>query len=182
MQLKNIAPRYLKTVSRLLLIITLAFPLFLTAEEIVISPAYIPEGSVLDLTYNPPLDPYYCDSNPVECQPLLSIVPKFKLVEQTTSKQWALFFTFQVLDVYSTSKAIKYDCIREINPLYTERPSDARLVATKTLLLAPALLYDDGYKKITPEELDNSNMLYMFVVANNFRLLNEAKRNCNKIR
>ena len=182
MQLKNIAPRYLKTVSRLLIILTVIFPLFLTAEEIVISLAYLPEGRLLDLTYDPPLDPYYCDSNPVECQPLPSIVPKFVLVEQTTSKQWFTFFTFQLLDVYSTSKALKYDCIKEINPLYTERPSDTRIIATKTLLLAPALLYNDGYKKITPEELDNSNMLYMFVVANNFRLLNEAKQNCNKIR
>ena len=154
-----------------LFLILLTLPLLAIAEEV-----------VLDLSYNPPIDFNYCKNNPPECEPIPSIVPKFKLVEQTTSKQWALFFTFQVLDVYSTSKAIKYDCIREINPLYTERPSDARLVATKTLLLAPALLYDDGYKKITPRELDNSNMLYMFVVANNFRLLNEAKDYCNKIR
>ena len=136
----------------------------------------------LDLTYNPPLDPYYCDNNPVECQPLPSKMPKFDIVERTTTVQWVTFFTFQVLDVYSTSKAIKYDCITEINPLFTETPSDVRLVATKTLLLAPALLYNDGYKKITPEELDNSNMLYMFVVANNFRLLNDAKKTCTKIR
>ena len=31
-------------------------------------------------------------------------------------------------------------------------------------------------------ELDNTNMLYAAVVGNNYRLLNEAKRNCNKIR
>ncbi len=154
-----------------LFLILLTLPLLAIAEEV-----------VLDLTYNPPLDPYYCDSNPAECQPLPSIVPKFKLVEHTTSKQWLAFWTFQILDVYSTSKALKYDCIKEINPLYTEYPNDARLVATKTLLLAPALLYNDGYKKITPRELDNTNMLYMFVVANNFRLLNEAKDTCNKIR
>ena len=136
----------------------------------------------LDLTYNPPIDPYYCDNNPVECRPLPSILPKFEIQERTTTVQWVTFFTFQVLDAYSTSRAIKYDCIREINPLYTERPSDTRIIATKTLLLAPALLYNDGYIKITPDELDNTNMLYMFIVANNFRLLNEAKDTCNKIR
>ena len=154
-----------------LFLILLTLPLLAIAEEV-----------VLDLSYNPPIDFNYCKNNPPECGPIPSIIPKFELVEQTTSKQWAVFFTFQVLDVYSTSKAIKYDCITEINPLYTEFPSDARLVATKTLLLAPALLYDDGYKKVTPRELENSNLLYMFVVANNFRLLNEAKDNCNKIR
>ena len=136
----------------------------------------------LDLTYNPPIDPYYCDNNPVECRPLPSIVLPFEIQDRTTTAQWVTFFTFQVLDAYSTSRAIKYDCIREINPLYTERPSDTRIIATKTLLLAPALLYNDGYRKITPDELDNTNMLYMFVVANNFRLLNHAKDTCNKIR
>ena len=142
----------------------------------------------LDLTYNMPVDWDYCMTNKIECDKIAKaieddkIFPQFEIQRRTTKRQWALFFTFQVLDVYSTSKAIKYDCITEINPLFTETPSDVRLVATKTLLLAPALLYNDGYKKITPEELDSSNMLYMFVVANNFRLLNEAKRNCIKIR
>ena len=136
----------------------------------------------LDLTYNPPIDPYYCDNNPVECRPLPSRIPQFEIQERTTTVQWVTFFTFQVLDAYSTSRAMKYDCIKEINPLYTERPGDTRIIATKTLLLAPALLYNDGYKKVTPEELDSTNMVYMFVVANNFRLLNDAKRNCNKIR
>ena len=136
----------------------------------------------LDLTYNPPIDPYYCDNNPVECRPLPSRIPQFEIHERTTTAQWITFFTFQVLDAYSTSRAMKYDCIKEINPLYTERPSDTRIIATKTFLLAPALLHDDGYKKVTPEELDSTNMVYMFVVANNFRLLNDAKRNCTKIR
>jgi len=142
----------------------------------------------LDLTYDTPIDWDYCVNNKIECDKIAkaieddNIFPEFEIQERTTKRQWALFFTFQVLDVYSTSKAIKYDCITEINPLFTETPGDLRLVATKTLLLAPALLYNDGYKKITPDELDNSNMLYMFVVANNFRLLNEAKQNCNKIR
>ena len=91
----------------------------------------------LDLTYNPPLDPFYCDSNPVECQPLPNILPNFDIQPRTTREQWLTFLTFQVLDVYTTSKALKYDCIKEINPLFTENPSNTRLVATKTLFLAP---------------------------------------------
>ena len=157
-------------VIKLLFIITITFPLFLTAEEI-----------VLDLTYNPPLDPYYCDKNPNFCKKLeTSKVPTFDMTPTATKGQWAVFWTFQVLDAYSTSRALKYDCVKEINPIYTEYPSDSRIIATKTLLLAPALLYNDAYRKITPEELDSTNMLYMFVVANNFRLLNRAKDTCNK--
>ena len=136
----------------------------------------------LDLTYNLPIDAHYCDNNPPECQQLPNTITKFQFAEQTTNLQWATFLTLQLLDAYSTSRAIKYDCIKEVNPLFTETPGDLRLVATKTLLLAPSLLYNDYYKKVTPAELEETNMVYMFIVANNFRLLDEAKDTCNKIR
>jgi len=174
--------RILKNANNLLLFL-LTFPLFLTAEEIVISPAYLPEGRVLDLTYNPPLDPYYCDNNPELCKKIkTSDLPVFDMTPRATNGQWLAFWTFQILDVYSTSKALKYDCVKEVNPLYTENPSDARLVLTKTLLLAPGLLYNDYWKDIAPDELNDTNMVYSIVVANNFRLLNQAKDSCNKIR
>ena len=94
--------------SRLLIILTVIFPLFLTAEEIVISPAYIPEGSVLDLTYNPPLDPYYCDNNPELCKKIETrYITVFDMTPRATNGQWIEFLTFQLLDVYSTSRALK---------------------------------------------------------------------------
>ena len=169
--------------SRLLIILTVIFPLFLTAEEIVISPAYIPEGSVLDLTYNPPLDPYFCDNNPELCKKIeTSDIPIFDMTPRATNGQWIAFWTFQILDVYSTSKALKYDCVKEINPLFTENPSDARLLLTKGFLLLPGLLHNDYWKEVTPNELNNTNMIYSVVVANNFRLLKQAKQECRKIR
>lgn len=183
MQLKNIAPRYLKTVTRLLFIITLTFPLFLTAEEIVLSPSYLPEGSVLDLTYNPPLDPFYCDKNLELCKKIkMNDIPKFDMTPRATNGQWLAFWTFQLLDVYSTSRALKYDCVKEVNPLFTETPSNTRLVLTKGFLLLPGLMYNDYWKEVTPKELNDTNMIYSVVVANNFRLLNKAQQECNKIR
>ena len=134
----------------------------------------------LDLTYNPPLDPFYCDNNPIECRPLSPKIPKFDITPRTTNGQWIAFWTFQVLDVYSTSRALKYDCVKEINPIFTETPSDARMVLTKTLLLVPGLVYNDYWKEVTPKELNDTNMVYSVVVANNFRLLNQAKDTCNK--
>jgi len=137
----------------------------------------------LDLTYNPPLDPFYCDNNPELCKKIeVSDIPRFDMTPHATKGQWAVFWTFQILDMYTTSKAIKYDCIKEVNPLFTETPSDTRLVLTKSVLLLPGLLYNDYWKEITAEELDNTNMLYAAVVGNNYRLLNEARQNCNKIR
>ena len=125
----------------------------------------------LDLSYDIPLDPYYCDSNPVECQPLPNILPKFDIQPRTTREQWVTFWTYQLLDVYTTSKALKYDCIKEVNPLFTENPSSTRLFVTKSALLFPALLYEDGWQEITPRELNTTNGLYTFVVLNNFYLL-----------
>ncbi len=159
------------------------FPLLAIAEEIIVSPAYIPESNVLDLTYNPPLDPYFCDNNPELCKKIdVNRLPKFDMTPRATNGQWIAFWTFQILDVYSTSRALKYDCVKEVNPLFTENPSNARLVLTKTLLLAPGLLYNDYWKDITPDELNDTNMVYSVVVANNFRRLKEAKDICNKIR
>ena len=137
----------------------------------------------LNLTYNPPLDPYFCDNNPELCKSIeTNNLPVFDMTPRATNGQWVAFWTFQVLDAYSTSRALKYDCVKEINPLFTERPSNTRVVLTKSVLLLPGLLYDDYYKTVSPEELNNTNMLYSVVVANNFRLLNQAKDNCIKIR
>jgi len=159
------------------------FPLSAMAEEIVVSPAYLPEGKVLNLTYNPPLDPYFCNKNLELCKNLeIKNYPVFDMLPRATNKQWLAFWTFQVLDAYSTSRALKYDCVKEINPLYTERPSDFRIVATKSFLILPGLLYDDYWTEVTPDELNNTNMLYSIVVANNFRLLEKAKQECRKIR
>lgn len=158
------------------------FPLLAIAEEIIVSPAYIPESNVLDLTYNPPLDPYFCDNNPELCKKIdVNRLPTFDMTPRATNGQWLAFWTFQLLDVYSTSRALKYDCVKEVNPLFTENPSDARLVLTKGFLLLPGLLYDDYWTKVTKEELDTTNMFYVAVVGNNFRLLNKAKQECNKI-
>ena len=104
------------------------------------------------------------------------------MTPHATNGQWLAFWTFQILDVYSTSRALKYDCVKEVNPLFTENPSDARLVLTKSVLLLPGLLYNNYWTEVTKEELDSTNMFYAAVVGNNFRLLNQAKQECRKIR
>ena len=137
----------------------------------------------LDLTYNPPLDPYFCDNNLELCKKIdIERLPKFDMTPHATNGQWLAFWTFQILDVYSTSRALKYDCVKEVNPLFTENPSDARLVLTKSVLLLPGLLYNNYWTEVTKEELDSTNMFYAAVVGNNFRLLNQAKQECRKIR
>ena len=136
----------------------------------------------LDLTYNPPLDPYYCDNNPVECQPLPSITLKFEIHPVTTRSQWTVFWSLQVLDAFTTAKAVKYDCVKEINPFFTERPSELRVITTKSILLAPTIIQQRETGFVTRSELMSTNILYAMVVANNIDHLTNAKQNCNKIR
>tara|TARA_B100001057_G_C22555636_1_gene835186 strand:- start:175 stop:714 length:540 start_codon:yes stop_codon:yes gene_type:complete len=110
------------------------------------------------------------------------LLHEFDIRRRTTREQWLTFWTYQLLDIYTTSRALEYDCIKEANPLFTSNPSDTRLFVTKSALLFPALIYADGWQKVTPRELKTTNVLYTFVIVNNYMLLNDAKKNCNKIR
>ena len=165
---------------RILLLLTL--PLSLMAEEVVLEP-YPTFYTKYNLTYSPEFDFDYCIKNAELCNKLerQPYIPKFPIKERPSTAQWVTFWTFQVLDVYTTAKAVKYDCIKEINPLFTERPTAQRLLVTKTILLTPTF-YKDNWRDITPRQMDYTNSLYLFVVANNFNLLNDAKENCLKIR
>ena len=136
----------------------------------------------LDISIDIPLDPYYCDSNPPECQPLPSIVPKFDFHPYTTKEQWITFATYQLLDIYTTSRALEYDCIKEVNPLFTDTPSDTRLFLTKSAILYPILINNNGWQDMTYSELHTTNVLYTFVIVNNYMLLNDAKQDCIKVR
>ena len=49
---------------------------------------------------------------------------------------------FQALDIYSTVQGTKYDCVREANPIFGEKPSESRLIWTKVALITPAIQYD----------------------------------------
>lgn len=155
-----------------LLSLILILPLFLKSEEVI----------SLDLSYSIPIDPYYCDNKPPECNPLPDILPKFDIQEGVTKSQWTVFWALQVLDIYSTAEAVKYDCIVEINPLLPERPSYQQLILTKGIILVPTMLRNNDFYNFKHEELDRSNFLQSIVVSNNLYLLNDAKQNCNRIR
>ena len=106
------------------------------------------------------------------------------LKEPATRLSWVLFYTLQVLDVYSTVRAVDYSCVKEVNPLLSESPSATDLVALKVFLLAPALWYTNKYETITDEDLAGTNYIMTAVVANNFDIYYKAKKrdDCIKIR
>ena len=99
--------------------------------------------------------------------------------EGTREYQWFLFYSLQALDVYSTHRGLKYDCIREGNPLLGERPTVPHMITHKTVFLAPIwMLQNEGV--YTRREINIYNSMAGVVVYNNFRLLEKAKARCNK--
>ena len=106
-------------------------------------------------------------------------------IEPATKLQWALFYTLQILDIYSTDRAMQYSCVREVNPLLGKSPTAEELVLLKVILLGPTLYYAYKYDVITTEaDLVTSNYLMTAVVANNFDVYSQAKKrdDCIKIR
>ena len=99
--------------------------------------------------------------------------------QTATKRQWAFFYTIQVLDVYSTHRGLQYDCIREGNPLLGDRPTVSHMITHKTIFLSPYwMLQNEGI--FTQRDITFVNGVGTAVVFNNFRLLEKAKERCTK--
>lgn len=91
---------------------------------------------------------------------------------------WVLFWGLQLADIYSTHEGIKYDCIKEANPLLPEVPTIAEMAILKGVVLLPS--YGAiGYENITRAELVAPILLGGFVVHNNLKLTDNAEKRCN---
>ena len=105
---------------------------------------------------------------------------QFTLSEPPSTFDWTAFYTLQLLDIYSTYRGLKYDCVVEMNPIVGESPSVARMFAVKTAILLPAIEVDRRNNEITEDTFHEMNFLMSIVVANNFDQVKQAKKYCNK--
>jgi len=105
---------------------------------------------------------------------------QFIHTEPITNYQVATLIALQTLDVYTTYRGLKYDCVREINPLMGESPSVGKMLFTKAAILTPALQYDYNNGSLSPKIMNDMNFLMSIVVANNYHVLQDAKRYCVK--
>lgn len=101
--------------------------------------------------------------------------------EPASTEHLVIFYTFQALDVYSTYRGVKYDCVYEQNPLLNRKPKIYQMVSLKVSILGPMLYNLNKSENLTNEILLPSTLLTGVVVANNFNILNNAKSNCKKI-
>ena len=85
----------------------------------------------------------------------------FKITSEPIIRDWILW---NVLDVYTTDRAISGGYAKEMNPFLPDFPSVERIIAQK--LLVNYLLYRGGVFKDT-ETLETLNQFGALVVANN---------------
>ena len=106
---------------------------------------------------------------------------QFEFYNPPTNKDWAAFVTLQLLDVYTTYRGVKYDCVEEANPIFGKRPSIGKMLAGKSLIYAPAIKLDLENDKLSKASLQSTNNFTTIIVLNNYHVLNKAIQNCNKI-
>lgn len=155
----------------------------LTAQRVVVGKARImPNGAIINLPHGPEFVPTLNQ---------LRYDPKWQVKEEHdfTIDYWTerekrmidiLFFSSQILDVYSTYRGLKYDCISEANPLLPKVPEIHEMIGIKLFVIGGlgALSSDDenfwyGWKLA-------SGLTTGAVTVNNFRLLRKAQRRCQR--
>jgi hypothetical protein len=90
------------------------------------------------------------------------------------------FWTTQILDVYSTYKGMKYDCVFEANPLLPEVPKVHEMIGLKIGVIGGIKFVLDADELFWYGWKLGAGVSTGVVVANNFRLLNKAERQCEK--
>lgn len=104
-----------------------------------------------------------------------------RLVEPPNNYDWTFFVALQVADVYTTYRGLKYDCVRELNPIIGERPSVGDMVFTKTVILVPALQYDLRRGNLSQKQMRKINTFMTMVVGNNYNIWHNSEKYCKKI-
>jgi hypothetical protein len=100
--------------------------------------------------------------------------------EPPTNLDWVLFVGLQAADIYTTYRGLKYDCVKEANPIFGERPDLNDLFEKKFIILAPALLYDYDTQQLTSKSMMGLNTFMTIIIVNNLHVLDRAKTSCKK--
>ena len=91
-----------------------------------------------------------------------------------------LFWTSQILDVYSTYRGVQYDCIYEANPLLNEVPTVSEMVGLKLFVIGGVGVLTNNNTNFWYGWKLGAGMTTSAVTLNNFRLLRKAQRECKR--
>ena len=89
----------------------------------------------------------------------------------------ATFWLLQAADVWSTKKGLRYNCVRESNPLLPDIPSTDRLIIHKSIFLSPIARLQHQ-KRISNEAMMWPILFTGLVVYHNIRTINNVKNVC----
>ena len=109
-------------------------------------------------------------------KPLLDL----KIEEPVSTVQWVTFGTLQIADIYTTYRGLKYNCVREVNPIAGERPSVPKMFFIKTAVLSPAIYAERQTLTLKPRTMDEINFLMAIVVNHNYKVWHKAEQRCIK--
>lgn len=136
--------------------------------------------SQLDLTYTPEWDWEQIKEDAKRIEAVPGIFDNVEWQNYPSELDWTIFVTLQVLDVYTTYRGLKYDCVSELNPIFGQRPSLDRMVLTKLAILYPAVEYDIARGNWQQKDIRSVNTFMAFVVGNNLTVMREAEKICIK--
>ena len=91
-----------------------------------------------------------------------------------------IFWTSQILDVYSTYRGMKYDCIYEGNPFLNEIPTVSEMVGLKLFVIGGVGVLTNNNTNFWYGWKLGAGMTTSAVTLNNFRLLRKAQRECKR--
>ena len=166
-------------------------------KRVVVGKAKImPNGAIINLPYGPDLVPSFHDlqhdpkwqvkkANPEFSVNSINLnvdmsSPEFYWNERERRYIDLLFWTTQILDVYSTYKGMKYDCLYEANPLLPEVPKVHEMVGLKLGIIGGVNFALDADENFWYGWKLGAGISTGVIVINNFRLLNKAERRCDK--
>ncbi len=86
------------------------------------------------------------------------------------------FIALQILDIYSTYRALKYDCVQETNPILGDVPTIPQMVVLKSIAQGHVL----SNKNVSSEAYTFMNVGSTLVVVNNYQVWNKARKRCTK--
>ena len=103
-----------------------------------------------------------------------------KIEEPVSTVQWITFGTLQIADIYTTYRGLKYNCVRELNPIAGESPSVPKMFFIKTAVLSPAIYAERQTLTLKPKTMDEINFLMAIVVNHNYKVWHKAEQRCTK--
>jgi hypothetical protein len=155
----------------------------LTVRRVVVGKARImPNGAIITLPHGPDMVPSFY---------ALQYDPKWQVKKEPdyTISYWSdrekrmidiLFFSAQILDVYSTYRGLKYECITEANPLLPQVPDLTELIGLKLVVIGGFKNWIEADENFWYGWKLGAGMTTGMVTVNNFRLLKKAQKQCRR--